>query len=123
MKLDLDPTSSLLNITSYTTDGITVGGRLLEIPFVVYGNDIHVDVVPQSVNMISVRNIEALTKFGPSIIILGTGTTQVFLDAEALHPAHDSQIGVETMNTPAACRSFNILVAENRSVMGVFYMP
>ena len=123
MKLDFDQQSPLLNITSYSTDGITVGGRLIENPFVLVGNDIHVDVLPPSVSTIETHHIEELTKFGQSIILIGTGATQIFLSVETLRPAYESQIGVEIMNTAAACRSFNILVAENRSVMGAFYMP
>ena len=123
MKLDFDQPSTRLTISGYSVDGINIGGRLLVEPFVVSENDILVDLLPRSVAAIEIVHIEKLVALRQSIILIGTGVTQIFLDGHILLPALEAHIGVEIMSTPAACRSFNVLVAENRAVTGAFYMP
>ena len=123
MKLDFDQPSTRLTISGYSVDGINLGGRLLDEPFVVSENDILVDLLPRSVAAIEIVHIEKLVALRQSIILIGTGATQIFLDGHILLPALEAHIGVEIMSTPAACRSFNVLVAENRAVTGAFYMP
>jgi len=121
MKLDFDQTSYALSITAYSKEGITLGGRLLTEPFVVKGSDILLDIVPKSAEAISREHIELLMRLNPSLIIIGTGSAQTFIDVLVLRPALEANVGVEVMSTAAACRSFNVLVAENRAVAGVFY--
>ena len=122
MKLDIDQHANNLSITAYSNEGITLSGRLLTTPFVVTGNDILLDIVPNSVTAIGPTHIEQLVQLEPSLVIIGTGSTQTFIDALVLRPALEASIGIEVMSTAAACRSFNVLVAENRAVVGVFYM-
>ncbi|MFT4563503.1 MAG: hypothetical protein ACI9BW_003259 [Gammaproteobacteria bacterium] len=123
MKLDFEQQTTLLNITAYSAAGITVGGQHLADPFVVCGNELFVDILPSKVTDIRSSHIQKIVDLGQSIIIIGTGGTQIFLDAPVLQCAYSARIGVEVMSTAAACRSFNILVAENRAVVGAFYMP
>lgn len=122
MKLDFDQLSTNLSITAYSKQGITLGGRLLTEPFVVAGNDILLDILPNSVMAIGPTHIEQLMKLEPGLVIIGTGESQTFIDALVLKPALEANIGIEVMSTAAACRSFNVLVAESRAVVGVFYM-
>ena len=122
MKLDFDQNTTVLSISAYSKQGITLGGRLLTEPFVVTGNDILLDILPNSLTAIGTGHIEQLTAHEPSLIILGTGAQQTFIDALVLRPALEANIGIEVMSTAAACRSFNVLVAENRAVVGAFYM-
>lgn len=123
MKLDFDQPSATLNISGYSSQGITLGGQLLAQPFVVAGDDINVELLPPSVAALNSIHIEQLIALGQSLILIGTGPTQVFLEGHVLRPALEAQIGVEVMDTAAACRSFNVLAAENRSVVGAFYLP
>jgi len=50
-------------------------------------------------------------------MLIGTGTVQRFPDPVALRPLIEAGIGFEIMSTPAACRTYNILVAEDRQVV------
>lgn len=123
MKLEFDQPSTMPSISAYSKGGITIGGRLLVEPFVVSGDDILFGLLPPSVNAIASEHIEKLVKLERSIILIGTGQKQILFDARVLLPALQSGVGVEVMNSAAACRSYNILVAENRAVAGAFYMP
>ena len=54
---------------------------------------------------------------GPEIIILGTGSTQVFPPPQVTGVLRQSGVGVEIMANDAACRTFNVLLSEDRRVV------
>ena len=62
-------------------------------------------------------HFEALRARGPEVLILGTGDTHRFPRPEVIRPLVSAAIGFEAMDTKAACRTFNILMAEGRQVL------
>jgi uncharacterized protein len=50
------------------------------------------------------------------IVLLGTGATLRFPHPRLTQPLRDARIGLEVMDTSAACRTYNILLAEDRRV-------
>ncbi|QMU60680.1 MAG: hypothetical protein GKR92_02800 [Gammaproteobacteria bacterium] len=50
----------------------------------------------------------------PEIVIMGTGETLILPEPKIIALFAQHQIGLETMNTSAACRTYGILVAEGR---------
>jgi len=65
---------------------------------------------------LSETDFAALAALGPEVALLGTGTTLRFPHPRLMRALTDSGIGLEVMDTPAACRTFNILAAEGRKV-------
>jgi len=61
-------------------------------------------------------NFEALLALAPEIVLLGTGAMLRFPQPRLIRALTDARVGVEVMDTPAACRTFNILAAEGRKV-------
>jgi uncharacterized protein len=59
----------------------------------------------------------------PTIIVLGTGTDNLLPDVELMAAAAALSIGLEIMNTPAACRTFNVLLQEHRRVVAALFNP
>jgi len=53
----------------------------------------------------------------PELVIFGSGARLRFPAPALLRPLIDAGIGVETMDTAAACRTYNVLLAEGRSVV------
>ncbi len=53
----------------------------------------------------------------PELVIFGSGARLRFPAAALLRPLIEAGIGVETMDTAAACRTYNVLLAEGRSVV------
>ncbi|MFT3856306.1 MAG: Mth938-like domain-containing protein [Aquabacterium sp.] len=53
----------------------------------------------------------------PELVIFGSGQKLRFPSPAVLRPLIEARIGVETMDTAAACRTYNILVSEGRQVM------
>jgi uncharacterized protein len=58
----------------------------------------------------------ALKSQGIELIVLGSGTKLRFLPPAWLKTLHAQRLGVECMDTPAACRTYNILAGEGRQV-------
>ena len=52
----------------------------------------------------------------PELVLLGSGRKLRFVSPALLRPLIERRIGVETMDTAAACRTFNILAGEGRRV-------
>ena len=66
----------------------------------------------------------ALAALAPEVALLGTGASLRFPDPRLTRPLIDARIGLEVMDTPAACRTFNILAAEGRRVAaGILLAP
>jgi uncharacterized protein len=58
----------------------------------------------------------AIVALEPEVVLLGTGATMRFPHPRLTRALTDARIGLEVMDTPAACRTFNILAAEGRKV-------
>ena len=61
-------------------------------------------------------DFEKLLVTSPEIVLLGTGAVQRFPHPRVTAPLHRAHVGLEVMDTRAACRTYNILVGEGRSV-------
>ena len=66
---------------------------------------------------LAASDIAALLEHEPEIALLGTGPTLGFPPAQVLRPLIEAKIGYEVMDTAAACRTYGILMAEERRVV------
>jgi uncharacterized protein len=123
MKFELDQTARHLTIRGYSAREIIVGDQHLTRPVVLCGELIDIDLLPQTLEGLTSAHIERLCALGADLLLIGTGPRQVFLDPALIAPVLSRGIGCETMDTAAACRSYNVLVAESRSVAAALFMP
>ena len=63
------------------------------------------------------EHFESLLHFNPEVVVLGSGNKLRFLKPAVLRPLIEAGVGVETMDTQAAARTFNILAGEGRRVV------
>lgn len=59
-------------------------------------------------------HFEFLLTLQPEIVLLGSGARQRFPHPRLLARLAGARVGCEAMDTPAACRTYNILIAEGR---------
>ncbi len=116
MKMHLDDTARAHRITGYGVGYVTVDEKRLTRSFIVTPDELITDWGPQNVAKLDEAALEALMRLRPSIVLLGTGVEQRFPPSALLAPMLGQGIGVEIMTTAAACRTYNILVAEGRPV-------
>ena len=62
-------------------------------------------------------HFKALAEHAPELVIFGSGARLRFPPAGLLRPLIERRIGVETMDTAAACRTYNVLLSEGRTVV------
>jgi uncharacterized protein len=88
--------------------------------------DGHVIVAPDRVieswdvdspSTLEVEHLEPAIALAPEIILLGTGTELLLPDVDLMAALAERSIGLEVMSTPAACRTFNVLIGEQRRVV------
>ena len=65
---------------------------------------------------LAIEHFAAVIELGPEIVLLGTGPRQRFPHPRLTHALMQARVGVEVMDTSAACRTYNILMAEERLV-------
>lgn len=61
--------------------------------------------------------LEPIMQLEPEIVLIGTGSKQLFLPPELMMYFYRRGTGFEVMTTDAACRTFNVLVSERRKVV------
>jgi uncharacterized protein len=66
---------------------------------------------------LSAAHFELLARPDAEIVIFGSGSRLRFPQAQWLRPLVERRIGLETMDTPAACRTYNVLASEGRRVV------
>lgn len=122
MKIDFDQHPGTLTIAAYGPGWIRVRDRLIECPCVISPSTVHTDLLPPQLADLSWLHFEQLCRLSPEIILLGTGARQSFIDYAIVRELAERGIGLEAMDTGAACRSFNILTGEERAVIAALFM-
>lgn len=119
MKLHADAPSSLNTVTGYGPDYIEVN-KVRHAGSVVLVPDRPVaSWRPTSFEALSVDDFAVLRDYAPDLVIVGTGRRQRFPHPRLTAPLAAARIGVEVMDTHAACRTYNILMSEGRRVVAV----
>jgi len=76
-----------------------------------------------SVEALKVEHLKPVLALGASVVLLATGARQRFPDRAVLAAAAAAGIGLEVMDVGAACRTYNVLVAEDRAVALAVILP
>ncbi len=71
---------------------------------------------PTAIDTIEEKHLSAIADLGLEVLLLGTGKQLRFPSGEQLAALVSLGIGYEVMDTPAACRTYNILAGEGRRV-------
>jgi uncharacterized protein len=66
---------------------------------------------------LSSAHFDELAALQPELVVFGSGSRLRFVSPALLSGLYQARIGIETMDTAAACRTYNVLVAEGRRVL------
>lgn len=116
MKLHSTSPTGLLSITSYDAAHIAVDGRRLQRSFLLKPQSLIESWSPSSFDDLNEVAIQAIADLNCAIVLLGTGARQRFPAPALLRILIERRVGVEVMDNFAACRTYNILIAEGRDV-------
>jgi uncharacterized protein len=116
MKLSLDSTDAAYVIRAYGAGSVTVNARVVRRSVIVMPQQLVADWPPQRFEELEESHFEGLAALQPELVILGTGARQRFPHPRLTRALAARGIGVEVMDTAAACRTYNIVMAEGRRV-------
>jgi len=115
LKLHRSLTTGRNVITAYGPGYVQVNQDRYERSLIVTAEEV-ADWAPASLAELQPEHMQALIERRPEVVLLGTGPALRFPRPDILRPLMQARVGFEVMDLPAACRTYNILVDEERRV-------
>ncbi len=113
--MKLTPASRSQNfVRAYEAHEVRLTDRTINTNCLIATEQIVTDWSARSVENLSNADLQAIFALKPELVILGTGTRQQFPSAAIRAAFLAREIGFEAMDTGAACRTFNVLLSEDR---------
>jgi uncharacterized protein len=109
-------------IRRYGADFIAIGEAEIRATCIVSASSI-TPWKPRSVEELAVEHLTALFDLNPEVVVLATGVRQTFPRAALRAEFATRRIGLEVMEIGAACRTYNVLVSEERHVLAAILLP
>lgn len=116
MKLQRDITIGQNIVTAIGTGYIDINGMRHESSLLLMPRRIDAGWGAAGFDALEEADFARIAELGCEILLLGTGHKQRFPQPALLRAVMAARIGIEIMDTPAACRTYNILVGEDRNV-------
>jgi len=118
MHISLDTNNQHLNtITAYQPGMIEVNRQPYTHSIIISPETLISPWEPNCLEELTSEHFAAILELKPQIFLLGVGATHQFPADKLLSLIYNAGISVEIMNTSAACRTYNILLAEDRNVV------
>jgi uncharacterized protein len=119
MRFTQDSGSATNVIRAYRAGEIKINDALFRTPVIVSASAIADGPPIESVDQLETGHGAAILALKPELVLLGTGTRQQFPEPRFGAQFLRASIGFEVMDTGAACRTFNVLVGEQRRVVAL----
>jgi len=116
MKLHSSSTQQYQTVTGYDDQGVEINAERFNFSLLVMP-----EIPPRawpvtSFDQLAEAHFEQIAQDKPDVVILGTGARQRFVHPRLIASLSGERIGVECMDSKAACRTYNILMGEGRKV-------
>lgn len=123
MKIQFDAGAAGQNfIHGYAAGQVSINQQVYRRSLLVAPNRPVADWPPQTFSDLAAEHFERIRQLAPEVVVLGTGSRLQFprlVDTRALIQAN---IGLEVMDTGAACRTYNLLMQDGRRVVAALLM-
>ncbi len=100
---------------------ILIGDQIWSHPIALNPAGVLDDWAAPPIENLSPDSLSTILELGPELVIIGTGSRQRLPDRDLMFAMARAGVGLEVMDTPAAARTFNVLLSEGRSVAAVLY--
>jgi uncharacterized protein len=109
-------------IRGYVPGEVRIDAESLRTTVLVSANSLQAEPAILSIADLSLALSQRVLALEPELVLLGTGPRQQFPDVSFGAVFLRAGVGFEVMNTGAACRTFNVLVAEQRRVSALLLL-
>ncbi len=117
MALHLQTNTGQKLFTGHGEGYVSVNTKRYQQPVVVMAGEVRTDWPATDFESLTAAHFDYFLELKPEVLLLGTGARQQFARPELYRELIKARISIEFMDTPAACRTYNILVAEDRKVV------
>jgi uncharacterized protein len=117
MKISIEPAGGRNLFTGYGEGFVEVNGTTHRANVAVSADAVDPGWSEGPLESLTESHMARLAQARPEIVLLGSGAAFRFPSPAVLAPLHRAGIGVEVMDTRAACRTYNILLGEGRRVL------
>jgi len=122
LKLHLANPGETKLFTAHGKDHVMVNGERYEHSIAVMAGEVRSDWAVADFDDLREAHFDYFLPLKPDVLLLGTGSSQRFPHPRLYRSLTDAGVGVEFMDTPAACRTYNILVVEDRKVVAAILL-
>lgn len=122
MKFTLESSTGGNRIRGYSPTQLLIGAQRIERSCIVSATALVTDWEPASFDALLPEHLERVFALEPEVVLLGTGPTQRFASAEVRAAFARRGLGLEVMQLGAACRTFNVLLHEERRVVAGLFL-
>ena len=122
MRFTQDSTSASNLVRAYGNGELRVNDNVYRSTIIVSASVVQAAPDIRSMEDLAALDPSRILSQGPDLVLLGTGPRQIFPAASFRAQFLSAGIGFEVMDTGAACRTFNVLVAEQRPVVALLML-
>jgi len=122
MRFTEDSTSGINVIRAYGNGELRVNEHVYRGGVILSAATVIADANVQNLDDLLALGVSRALSLEPELVLLGTGARQIFPAASFGAQFLRAGIGFEVMDTSAACRTFNVLVGEQRRVAAILLL-
>lgn len=116
LKMQLTQPGGVRMFTSHGDGYVAVNGERFNASIVVLASEVRSDWQVAAFDALTEADFAWFLELKPEVLLVGTGARQRFAHPRLYRALAEAGIAIEFMDTAAACRTYNILVAEDRKV-------
>lgn len=115
-------TSEANLVIAWEPGAVRVGQEWIRSNLILSADDVLRDWAAADPEALQVADLEPAVALRPEIIIVGTGASLTLPKVDLMSALGAQGIGLEIMDTPAACRTYNVLIHERRAVVAALFL-
>src|SRR5882672_1389922 len=123
MKLTQQQPEGVHLIRRYGADFVVIGAEEIRASCLVNATTLARDWRPRNVAELRSEHLAPIFALEPEVVVLSTGAHQEFPRAALRAEFAMRKVGLEVMEIGAACRTYNVLVSEERRVLAAILLP
>jgi len=122
MKFTLESSSRVNLVRAYSRTELRIGEELVRASCIVSADRLITDWPPARFDALATEHLQTIFELEPEVVLLGTGERQHFPPLEIRAAFVARGVGFEVMDLGAACRTYNILVQEERHAVAALFL-
>lgn len=109
-------------VQAYSDNKVQINSIVYETSLIVSKAEIITDLTIKNIQEIDDHYFDLVVNLNPEIVIIGHQNTGKFPPFKIITLLSQRRIGIECMSIGAACRTYNVLLSENRAVVAGFIL-